>query len=60
MLISVETVARIAALAEADRGTVTRYLAGMPVRPLARQRIERALRELGLLDRLQPAPEKTA
>lgn len=55
--LSSEFIRAVASEAIADHVTVTRYLAGVPVRPLARQRIERALVVLGRGD-LVRAPEE--
>lgn len=40
---------RIAVTAETDPRTVRRVLTGMPVQGLSRMRIERAMRELGIV-----------
>lgn len=51
--ITMQTLRRVADTARADMGTVSRYLAGVRVRPLARSRIEDALRELGMQERVR-------
>jgi DNA-binding LacI/PurR family transcriptional regulator len=46
--VSPQTVRRIAAAAEADIKTVKRVLLGQPTKATPRERVERAIRSLGL------------
>jgi len=47
-LISPQRIRQVAAAAEVDAGTVRRYFNGLPTRQTPRERVERALRTLGL------------
>ena len=55
-VITMQTLRAVADAARADIGTVSRYLAGVRVRPLARARIEDALRQLGMHERVRLQP----
>ena len=48
MTLEAHQVRRVAVEGEVSPGTVARYLAGLPVRPLSRLRIERGLAAIGL------------
>lgn len=56
--IGAHQVRQIAVKAEADPGTVKRVLLGLPTRQMPRERILRAMRELGLLE--SPEPRRAA
>ncbi|HKC61064.1 MAG TPA: hypothetical protein VKB92_13345 [Myxococcales bacterium] len=54
--LTAEQLARIEATAPMDRRTLARALAGYPIRPLSRERLRRAVAELGIPADVLPAP----